>query len=334
MDLLSSPIPGSDRLAQDCASLELVRRKNARPRPSPLPLVVGIIRDQQYKPVEGAVVTLVSGGTENLLSETISQSNGRFALPLAESDNQNNPESEQTSPALIVDIPNQLDVQIERPHFAESIIHLPPQEVQQLQNGETIVLPNITVHRVINAAFWIASVIFLGVLAIIATGKLHNTLAALVGVAVIFIISYLGSPLNENLYIFDFNVSLSYIDWNVIFLIMGMMIVIAVVENTSIFQLLAFTAYCISGGRMWLLLLILMLITGVASAFLGNVTTMLLMTPISVQIALSLGLNPLILLVPEVMASNLIGISILIGTPTNILIGSFAKSSRLLKKWF
>jgi Na+/H+ antiporter NhaD/arsenite permease-like protein len=65
----------------------------------------------------------------------------------------------------------------------------------------------------------------------------------------------------------------------------------------------------------------------VASAFLDNVTTMLLMTPISVQIAISLGINPLALLIPEVMASNVIGISTLVGTPTNILIGSYASIS-------
>jgi Na+/H+ antiporter NhaD/arsenite permease-like protein len=105
------------------------------------------------------------------------------------------------------------------------------------------------------------------------------------------------------------------------------MIVIAVVEETGIFQWLAFFAYRISGGRTWLLLPILMLITGVASAFLDNVTTMLLMTPISVQIALALGINPLALLMPEVLASNVIGVSTLVGTPTNILIGSFGAIS-------
>jgi Na+/H+ antiporter NhaD/arsenite permease-like protein len=70
-----------------------------------------------------------------------------------------------------------------------------------------------------------------------------------------------------------------------------------------------------------------MLITGVASAFLDNVTTMLLMTPISVQIALALNVNPLALLMSEVFASNVIGVSTLVGTPTNILIGSFGEIS-------
>jgi Na+/H+ antiporter NhaD/arsenite permease-like protein len=65
----------------------------------------------------------------------------------------------------------------------------------------------------------------------------------------------------------------------------------------------------------------------VASAFLDNVTTMLLMTPITIQIAMAMGTNPLALLIPAVMASNVVGVSTLVGTPTNILIGSFARIS-------
>ena len=121
--------------------------------------------------------------------------------------------------------------------------------------------------------------------------------------------------------------SLTYIDWNVNFLIMGMMIVIAVVENTGIFQWLANFAYRISRGNSIPLLIILMLITGIALAFLDNVTTMLLMTPTTVQIALAIGVNPLAILIPEVMASNVIGASTLAGTPTKILVGSFARLS-------
>ncbi|MFN2196528.1 MAG: SLC13 family permease, partial [Anaerolineales bacterium] len=147
-------------------------------------------------------------------------------------------------------------------------------------------------------------------------------------VSLIYAVSYLAAPLiSEQLYIFGFYRSLIYVDWNVIFLIMGMMIIIAVVERTGIFQWLAFNAYRISGGRMWLLMVILMIFTGIASAFLDNVTTMLLMTPITIQIALALNLNPLALLMPEVFASNVAGISTLVGTPTNILIGSYASIS-------
>jgi Na+/H+ antiporter NhaD/arsenite permease-like protein len=75
---------------------------------------------------------------------------------------------------------------------------------------------------------------------------------------------------------------------------------------------------------LWLLVTILIVITAIASALLDNVTTMLLMAPITIQIALTVGINPLALLLPEVLASNVGGISTLIGTPTNILIGSYA----------
>lgn len=129
-------------------------------------------------------------------------------------------------------------------------------------------------------------------LGLIALGKLHNTLAALLGMSVVFAVSYLGRPFSNDLFIFDFRGALRYVDWNVIFLIMGMMIIIAVVERTGVFQWLAFAAYRLSRGRIWLLVIILMGITGIASATLDNVTTMLLMTPITVQIALALSLNP------------------------------------------
>jgi len=73
--------------------------------------------------------------------------------------------------------------------------------------------------------------------------------------------------------------------------------------------------------------IILMVLTSVASAVLDNVTTMLLMVPITLEIALALGLNPLSLVLPEVLACNIGGISTLIGTPANILIGSYADVS-------
>ncbi len=178
-------------------------------------------------------------------------------------------------------------------------------------------------EREVTAAFWIAGFVFILVLILIASGYLHNTLAAFAGASFLLAISYLGNPISHTLFIFDFAQAITFIDWNVIFLIMGMMIVIAVVENTGIFHWLAYYAYRISKGKMLILLPVLMLITGFASAFLDNVTTMLLMTPISVQIALALNISPLILLIPEVFSSNVIGVSTLIGTPTNILIGSF-----------
>ena len=149
-------------------------------------------------------------------------------------------------------------------------------------------------------------------------------MAALLGAFIILGVSFVGRPLNPDLFIFDFEQALQYVDFDVIFLVLGMMIVVGILETTGIFQWMAYQAYRLSRGRAWLLVIILMLLTAVASAMLDNVTTMLLMVPITLEIALALGINPLSLILPEVMASNIGGISTLIGTPTNILTGSYA----------
>jgi Na+/H+ antiporter NhaD/arsenite permease-like protein len=269
-------------------------------------LIVGTVIDRQNQPVREADVKLFGSASQKPLAEAISQSNGRFALPVSGN------------------FSDSLTIKIDRPHFKELSLELKNSQIQLLRARETVVLEPVTMVRNISPAFWISTAVFLLVLVLIATGRLHNTLAALLGTALIFGISYLGSAIWENLFIFQFSDAVGYIDWNVIFLIMGMMIVIATIERTGLFQWLAFFAYRISGGRAWLLVAILMITTGIASAFLDNVTTMLLMTPITIQIAMALGINPLALLMPEVFASNVIGISTLVGTPTNILIGSYA----------
>jgi Na+/H+ antiporter NhaD/arsenite permease-like protein len=274
------------------------------------PLVTGLVYDQQSQPVSGATVTLVGTSDANTpLAEATTQPNGRYTLILSKP------------------IPNSLVLHVERAHFMENSVQLSTTDISNLRNDEAVVLSQITLSRHVDASFWVATFTFVAVLALIATGLLHNTLSSLFGAAFLFVISYLGGALTPNLFIFNFSEAVTYVDWNVIFLIMGMMIVIAVVERTGIFQWMALRAYRVSGGRTWLMVPILMIITSVASAFLDNVTTMLLMTPITIQISLAMGISPLAFLLPEVMASNVAGISTLIGTPTNILIGSFANIS-------
>ena len=285
-------------------------RSSARGQaPEVASLLSGVVYDRQNQLVAGARVTLHAADNQDPLAQALTQPDGRYALAAPET------------------VPDQLSVRIEREHFQPAVILLDTAVIQKLRDDQTVILPDTILQRQITASFWIATLIFIGMLLLIAFGKLHNTLAALLGMSIIFAVSYLGRPISEEFFIFSFSGALRYVDWNVIFLIMGMMIVIAVVERTGVFQWLAFTAYRLSGGRVWLLMMILMIVTGVASAALDNVTTMLLMTPITVQIALALGINPLALLIPEVFASNVVGISTLIGTPTNILIGSYAHLS-------
>jgi Na+/H+ antiporter NhaD/arsenite permease-like protein len=271
----------------------------------PGPGVAGRVIDPLGEPVHDADVIAV-GRVGQPVAETTSQGDGSFLLDL---------------PLLDYDT---LVVEIERPHYVSREVPIDPAALAELNAAQTVRLPTIELERRITPGFWVATLSFVLVLLLIALEKLHKTTAALLGVALVLGASFVGGAINPDLFIFDFERALNYVDFDVIFLVMGMMIVIAVIEETGIFQWLAYQSYRLSRGRIWLLVTILMAITSVASALLDNVTTMLLMTPISIQIALTLGMDPLELLIPEILASNVGGISTLIGTPTNILIGSYA----------
>ncbi len=261
-------------------------------------------------------------------AEVVVQINGE---PIARDKAGHSTVESQPDGTFVVDVPpdlvggiDSLALEISRPHFGSRDVRLAGDDLARLNQGGSLRLADLELSRRVTAGFWVASLTFALILLIIALEKLHNTMAALLGVAVVLGTTFVGGAVNPDLFIFDFERALEYVNFDVIFLVMGMMIVIAVIEETGIFQWLAYQSYRLSGGRAWLLVTILMLITSVASALLDNVTTMLLMTPMTIQIALALGINPLSLLIPEVLASNIGGISTLIGTPTNILIGSYA----------
>ena len=275
-------------------------------------VITGRLIDSQGQPISTASISLSGMGQEvehdahEGKTAVSSREDGTWLLSL--------PELPPTSTHL----------KIERPHFETVTIPFDEGTLQQLEATKSHHVGDLTLERRITAGFWAATAIFVGLLMLIAFEKLHSTTAALAGISAIFIVTFLGQLLSSELYIISFDRALTYINWEVIFLLIAMMIMIAIIEGTGIFQWMAFQAYRISRGRSWILVLMLMAITAVASALLDNFTTMLLMTPISLQIALALGINPLALIIPEVLASNVGGISTLIGTPTNILIGAYA----------
>ena len=124
--------------------------------------------------------------------------------------------------------------------------------------------------------------------------------------------------------ILTYEQALHAVDWNVIFLLMGMMIIVGVLKPSGVFQWLAYKSFQVARGNIFLLSTVLCVVTAVLSAFLDNVTTMLLLTPVTLEIALVLGVSPFVFLLPEVVASNFGGTATLIGDPPNIMIGSYA----------
>ena len=103
-----------------------------------------------------------------------------------------------------------------------------------------------------------------------------------------------------------------------------MMIIVGVLKNTGVFQWCAYVSYKLAKGKVFVLAVYLMIFTAFSSAFLDNVTTMLLLTGVAIEICISLSINPLHLLIPLVLASNIGGTATLIGDPPNIMIGSYA----------
>ncbi|RBQ14905.1 hypothetical protein DP939_38775 [Spongiactinospora rosea] len=114
------------------------------------------------------------------------------------------------------------------------------------------------------------------------------------------------------------------IDWNVIFLLFGMMVIVGVIKQTGLFDYLAIWAAKRSKGRPYRLMVMLMAITAVASPFLDNVTTIMLVAPVTVMVCDRLRISARPYLIAEVLASNIGGAATLIGDPPNIIIGSRA----------
>lgn len=183
-------------------------------------------------------------------------------------------------------------------------------------------LPSLNVHEVDWIAVAIASIVFLLVFIAISTQILNETAAALLGAVMIFLITYVGGEYFPRLRILTFEEAMTFVDWNVIFLILGMMIFMAILARTNVFRWLAFRLFHLTRGKAWQLVIALILLTGITSAFLNDVTAILLIVPLSIQIAIALELNPLIFVIPEVMASNIGGAATLIGDPPSTIVGS------------
>jgi len=183
---------------------------------------------------------------------------------------------------------------------------------------------NLTLNRTTTPGFWIAALVLLLVYVVISFELMHRTLVAFLGAAIILFVTYTLGTFDKSFYIISFDDAMGAIDLNVIFLLMGMMIFVGVMKKTGMFQFLAFKAYAMAKGNVFVLSFVLQIVTAVISAFLDNVTTMLLVLPVTIEIAVTLKINPLTLLVPEAFASNVGGTATLIGDPPNILIGSYA----------
>jgi Na+/H+ antiporter NhaD/arsenite permease-like protein len=226
-----------------------------------------------------------------------------------------------------------VEMEAEKPSYQTTArIHLDRvvlERVDDKGNSSFLAHHNFTMARAITPGFWIAALVLAAVYALIALEVMHRTLAAFLGAALILTITYTAGTFNHDYMILPFEDAMQAIDMNVIFLLMAMMMIVGVLKKTGVFQWMAYKSYQMAKGNVIVLASILMVVTAVSSAFLDNVTTMLLIIPVTIEIALTLKINPVAFLLPEVFASNVGGTATLIGDPPNIMIGSYAKLSFL-----
>ena len=202
-----------------------------------------------------------------------------------------------------------------------------PERVDDKGNAVFLAHQSLKMKRAVSPAFWIATLVLLLVYALIAFEVMHRTLAALLGAALLMFITYTVGTFNSDYTILKFEDAMQAMDMNVIFLLMAMMIIVGVMKKTGVFQWLAYKSFQVARGNVFALAAVLMFVTAFTSAFLDNVTTMLLIIPVTIEIAVTLKINPVHLLLPEAFASNVGGTATLIGDPPNIMIGSYAKLS-------
>lgn len=161
------------------------------------------------------------------------------------------------------------------------------------------------------------AVVFVAAYVLIATERIHRTAAALTGAAAMVLLGVVDAH-------GAFHSEQTGIDWNVIFLLLGMMIIVSVVRQTGLFEFVAIWSAKRAKGRPFAVMVQFIVVTAVASALLDNVTTVLLVAPVTMLVCDRLGTSPVPFLIAEAFAANIGGTGTLIGDPPNIIIGSRA----------
>jgi Na+/H+ antiporter NhaD/arsenite permease-like protein len=167
----------------------------------------------------------------------------------------------------------------------------------------------------VSVTAWLAVGIFAAAYTLIATEKVHRVAAALGGATLMLLI---GATDAEHAFFSED----AGIDWNVVFLLLGMMLIVAVLKRTGVFEYIAIWAAKRAKGRPFRVMVILVLVTAVASAALDNVTTVLLVAPVTFLVCDRLGVPAAPFLIAEALASNIGGTATLVGDPPNIIIAS------------
>ena len=183
-----------------------------------------------------------------------------------------------------------------------------------------LIIPSVGGWK-ISLAFILSSIVLLSVYIALSFELVHRAVIALFGAAMIVIIIVATGIIGAA---DSFEFATNSIDFNTIGLLLGMMVIVAILAETGIFQYIGIKLSKISKGNLYLLLVLLGTFTAVSSMFIDNVTSVLLMVPVTISVFRILNVSPIPFILAQVLTSNVGGAATLIGDPPNILIGSAA----------
>ena len=183
-----------------------------------------------------------------------------------------------------------------------------------------LVIPDL-VGIEISLSLRLTSLGLLAVYVLLSFEILHRTTIAMVGATFVILIGILTGLFTAST---SFEFAISSIDFNTIGLLLGMMIIVAILGETGVFEYLGVRMSKASKGNLWRLMVMFCILTATISMFIDNVTTVLLIVPITISVFKTLKISPIPFIIAQVLASNVGGTATLIGDPPNILIGSAA----------
>lgn len=276
--------------------------------------ISGLILDSQLSPVKDAVVRislegqpqpLIQAGREVL--EVNSASDGSYTLEL--------------EPIVPLGEKSKIEVEVSKPSFMTMRI---PLDISDLASrGDSFYLrKDVSLPRKVGPAFWMAVSVFAAVYLLMAFELMHRLVAAMLGAAALLLITYTAGSLDPDYRIITFQAAVEHVDMNVVLLLLASMIIVGIVRQSGVFQWAVWRCFLLSRGRKITLAALLILLSAGISTLVDNAATMVVLTPATLVLAQALRMNPLALLLPQVMAANLGGTATLVGDISNMMIGS------------
>lgn len=276
--------------------------------------ISGLILDSQLSAVKDAVVRvsldgqpqpLMQAGREVL--EVNSASDGSYILEL--------------EPRVPLGEGNRVEMEVSKSAFMT--MRIPLELSDFASKGDSLHLrKDVSLPRKIGPALWIAVAVFGAVYLAMAFELVHRLVAAMLGAAALLLVTYTAGSLDPDYRIITFRAAMEHVDMNVVILLLAAMVIVGVFRQSGVFPWAVRKCFLLSRGRTGTLAVLLVFLSAGISALVDNAATMVLLTPATLVAAQALRMNPLALLLPQVMAANLGGAATLVGDISNMMIGS------------